>query len=163
MLSDLSQKFKKTKKPELKERASGIKPIGMEEQILEDIKRNPSNYLDFTIPWSFNMAYNLTYQQLNVPNSAPDIYNHSITYNGDLSLTEFWKIQFNSGYSLTQRNITFTRFSITRDLHCWVMSLNWVPPIGGAANTGQYNFQLNVKSSVLQDLKLTKNRFWVDQ
>lgn len=158
-----SQKFKKTKKPELNERAAGIKPMGMEEQILQDIKNNPNNYLDFTIPWSFNMAYNLTYRQLNTPNGAPDEYVHSITYNGDLSLTEFWKIQFNSGYSLTQRNITFTRFSITRDLHCWVMSINWVPPIGGSFNTGSYNFQLNVKSSVLQDLKLTKNRSFLDQ
>ena len=109
------------------------------------------------------MSYNLNYAQLYVPSNAPDLYTHSITYNGDLSLSSKWKIQFNSGYNLTQKLITYTRFGITRDLHCWVMSLNWIPPLPGAVNTGQYNFQLNVKSSVLQDLKLTRNRFWVDQ
>ncbi len=158
-----SQKFKKTKKPEVEERSAGMKPMGMEEQILEDIKKNPNKYLDFTIPWSFNMAYNLTYQQLHVPNSAPDLYNHSITYNGDISFTEKWKIQYSSGFNLTQKNVTYTRIGITRDLHCWMMSVNWVPPIAGSINTGSYNFQINAKSSVLQDLKLTKNRFWTDQ
>ncbi len=158
-----SQSFKKTNKPDAKERSSGIQPMSVQEQMLHDIRNNPNKYLDFTIPWSFNLSYNLTYIQLYVPTKAPDLYTHSITYNGDISLSSKWKIQFNSGYNLTQKLITYTRFGITRDLHCWVMSLNWIPPLPGTVNTGQYNFQLNVKSSVLQDLKLTRNRFWVDQ
>lgn len=157
-----SQKFKKTKKEDLDDRASGIKAMGAEEQLLEDIKRNPNNYLDFTIPWSLNISYNLNYSKLYNFGLAPDYYDHSITYSGDLSLSEKWKIQYSSGFNLTQKNITYTRFGITRDLHCWVMSLNWTPPIPGSIGTGGYNFQLNVKSSVMQDLKITKNRQWTD-
>ena len=41
---------------------------------------------------------------------------------------------------------------ISRDLHCWFMNFYWVP-------TGpykQYRFEIRVKASQLQDLKLTK-------
>ncbi|MBC7390668.1 MAG: LPS-assembly protein LptD [Opitutaceae bacterium] len=158
-----SEKLKRKKKPEADERASGIQAMSPTDEVLRDIKNNPNNYLDFTIPWSIYIAYNLNYNQYFKPGTARDGYNHSITYNGDLSLSEKWKIQFSSGFNLTQKLITYTRFGITRDLHCWVMSLNWIPPIPGTINSGSYNFQLNVKSSVLQDLKLTKNRFWTDQ
>ncbi|MBC7390700.1 MAG: hypothetical protein H7329_15925, partial [Opitutaceae bacterium] len=158
-----SEKLKRKKKPEVDERASGIQAMSPTDEVLRDIKNNPNNYLDFTIPWSIYLAYNLNYNQYFVPGASRDGYNHSITYNGDLSLSEKWKVQFSSGYNLTQKLVTYTRFGITRDLHCWVMSLNWVPPIPGTINSGSYNFQLNVKSSVLQDLKLTKNRFWTDQ
>lgn len=158
-----SQKFKKSKKEDLKTRAEGIKNAeGIEQQELQRIKNNPNEYLDFTIPWNLSISYNLTYQKLNNPGTAPDIYNHSITCNGDLTVTEKWKLQYSTGYNLTQKNVTYTRMSVVRDLHCWTMSLNWVPPIPGAANTGTYYFQLNVKSSVLQDLKVTRNRAWTD-
>lgn len=157
-----SQKFKKTKKEDLKTRADGKKGEGTDEEELKRIKSNPNEYLDFTIPWNMSLSYNLTYRQNHVPGMAPDNYLHSLTINGDISFTDKWKVQYSTGYSLTQKNITYTRFGITRDLHCWVMSLNWIPPIPGSAPSGQYNFQINVKSSVLQDLKLTRNRSWAD-
>ena len=157
-----SEKLKKNKKPEVSERASGIQAMSPEEEILRDVKNNPQKYLDFTIPWSMYVAYNLSYSQLYTIGGPPDSYNHSITYNGDISLSPNWKVQYSSGFNLSQKIITYTRFGITRDLHCWVMSLNWIPPIPGSYYAS-YNFQLNVKSSVLQDLKITKNRMWFDQ
>jgi lipopolysaccharide assembly outer membrane protein LptD (OstA) len=157
-----SQKFKKTKKEDLKTRAEEVKASGADVTELERIKNNPKEYLDFNIPWNMNLSYNLTYTQLYVPGTAPDLYSHSVTFSGDISFTKKWKVQYTTGYSFTQKSVTYTRFGITRDLHCWVMSLNWIPPIPGSATSGNYSFQLNVKSSVLQDLKLSRNRTWTD-
>ncbi len=157
-----SQKFKKTKKEDLKTRADKMTGKGTDEQELQKIKNNPNEYLDFTIPWNMNVAYNLTYTQNYVPGAAPDTYLHSISLSGDMSFSEKWKVQITTGYSLNQKNITYTQIGVTRDLHCWVMALNWVPPIPNAANTGSYNFRINVKASALQDLKITKNRTWTD-
>ena len=47
---------------------------------------------------------------------------------------------------------------IYRDLHCWEMTFNWIP-LGFHQS---YNFVIRVKSSILQDLKLTKKRDFYD-
>ena len=41
--------------------------------------------------------------------------------------------------------------NVYRDLHCWEMAFDWQPLIG------YYGFKINIKSSVLQDIKLTKH------
>ncbi|MNI72077.1 hypothetical protein D3C85_1450430 [compost metagenome] len=44
--------------------------------------------------------------------------------------------------------------AIYRDLHCWDMSVNWVPY--GAYKS--YSVTIKVKASILQDLKLSKRQ-----
>ena len=48
--------------------------------------------------------------------------------------------------------MTPTRLSIIRDLHCWEMRFNWVP----FGFQKSYSFDINVKASILQDMKLSK-------
>ena len=76
----------------------------------------------------------------------------TLNFSGDLSLTKKWKIGFSSGYDFERHDYTFTTINLYRDLHCWEMSLRWVP-IG---NRQSYLFTIKVKSSILQDLKLTR-------
>jgi hypothetical protein len=87
------------------------------------------------------------------------VVNQTLNFYGDLSVTEKWKVSFNSGYDFNANDLSYTSLGIYRDLHCWEMRLNWVP-FGGQEN---YYFQINVKSSVLQDLKLTKKNDIYDQ
>jgi len=54
--------------------------------------------------------------------------------------------------------MTYTSFEIFRDLHCWEMHLNLIP----FGYLRSYNFTLNVKSSVLQDLKLVRRKDFRD-
>ncbi len=116
---------------------------------LDDVNRNPDNYLDFKVPFSLSVGYNLYY----VNNTgAPDQTTQTLNFNGDLQLTPSWKISYSSGYDFTQKDLSYTSLGIHRDLHCWEMSVNWVP-FGFQQN---FFFQLNVKSSLLQDLKLTR-------
>lgn len=116
---------------------------------LEEVNRNPENYLDFNVPFTLSVGYNLFY----VNNTgAPDQTTQTLNFNGDLQLTPSWKVTYNSGYDFIQRDLSYTSLGIHRDLHCWEMSVNWVP-FGFQQN---FFFQLNVKSSLLQDLKLTR-------
>lgn len=78
--------------------------------------------------------------------------------NGDFSLTPKWKISFTSGYNFATKEISASSFQITRDLHCWEMSFNCIP----FGQHQSYNFQINVRSSMLKDLKLTKRASWYD-
>ena len=125
----------------------------------------PSNYLeyyvDFKIPWSVSVNYNLFYNR--------DVYDttqykfkfkttQSVSFSGDLNLTDKWKFSFSSGYDFESKKFTYTSVNLYRDLHCWEMRLSWIP----FGLYKSYNFSINVKSSVLQDLKLNRRRNWTE-
>jgi hypothetical protein len=116
---------------------------------------NPNVYVDFSIPWSLNLNFNLSYSH--PLNAEPKVIS-TMTMSGDLSLTEKWKINFNSGYDFEQNQFTQTSLSISRDLHCWTMNLWWVP----FGRFQSYNFTIAVKASVLKDLKLEKRKPFQD-
>lgn len=111
-------------------------------------------YVQFDIPWSFSIDYGWTYSK---PTSESNV-NQSVGLRGDFSLTPKWKVNFSTGYDFANKAITATQFSITRDLHCWQMSFNAIP----FGTYQSYNFRINVKSSVLQDLKYEKKKVWQD-
>jgi hypothetical protein len=74
--------------------------------------------------------------------------------NGDISLTKKWKVGFSSGYDFFAKDVTLTSLNIVRDLHCWDLTVNWIP----FGTYQRYSVLLKVRSSVLQDLRLTKRR-----
>ncbi|HTM99429.1 MAG TPA: hypothetical protein VL088_11820, partial [Pedobacter sp.] len=82
-----------------------------------------------------------------------DISN-TLNFNGDVSLTQKWKIQFQSGWDFKAKNISHTSFSIYRDLHCWNLNASWIP-FGTYAS---YSVTIQVKEAILQDLKLSKRK-----
>ena len=117
--------------------------------------QNPDTYIDFSIPWNLRISYNVDYQH--AINSTPTI-TQAIRFNGDISLTEKWKIQYNSGYDFQNKAFTQTLISLNRDLHCWQMSLNWTP----FGKYQSYNFSIGIKSSMLKDLKMDRQRNFFD-
>ena len=121
---------------------------------LNYINDNIDYVVDFSVPWSLQMYYNFTYSK---PNLDSDII-QSINFNGDINITKKWKVGFRSGYDLKNKDFTYTSIDIYRDLHCWEMTFNWIP-LGFHQS---YNFVIRVKSSILQDLKLTKKKSFYD-
>jgi spore coat protein U-like protein len=77
---------------------------------------------------------------------------------GNVSLTPKWKVSFSTGYDFTDKEVTASQFTITRDLHCWQMSFNAIP----FGSYQSYNFRINVESTILQDLKYEKKQAWQD-
>jgi hypothetical protein len=119
----------------------------------EFINRNRHLYVDFNVPWSLSVNYNLSY---NRQGFQPGSVVQTLSFNGDVSLTQKWKIQFNSGYDFVERALSFTQFTITRDLHCWDMNISWIP-FGPRAG---YTLDIAVRSSILRDLKLSRRNLW---
>lgn len=115
------------------------------------------DYVDFDVPWNINISYNLTYSKPS-PYKSPTI-SQIINFSGDLSLTPKWKLTFQSGYDIKNKEVTSTSFSVTRDLHCWEMTFNCMP----FGQHQSYNFEIHVRSSLLRDLKLTKRDSWYDR
>lgn len=119
---------------------------------LARISSDPNAFVDFNIPWNFTFAYRFDYST-QPTGEMPTVVN-TLTFNGDFNVTPKWKVQFNSGYDFKANTLSYTTFSIYRDMHCWDMSINWVP-IGTYRS---YSLTIKVKASVLQDLKLSKQQ-----
>ncbi len=121
---------------------------------LEEINRNRYQYVDFNIPWTLNVSYNFIYSK---PAYVTDI-KQTVSFNGDFNVTDNWKVGMNSGFDLKQKKFTYTSMNIYRNLHCWEIRLNMVP----FGFRKSYSLDINVKSSILQDLKLSRKRDWYD-
>lgn len=123
-------------------------------EALARISTDPNAFVDFNIPW--NLAGSFSFQHFkrfdSVVRRERSDYSATLSLHGDVNVTPKWKIQFNTGYDFKQKEVSMTRFSIYRDLHCWDMSVGWVP----FGRYQSYNITIRAKASVLQDLKLTK-------
>ncbi|RXQ91569.1 LPS-assembly protein LptD [Ancylomarina salipaludis] len=134
--------------------SSDFKEDSNEENKGEQKKTDQMKYVQFDVPWSFSLDYGWTYSKPTVKSNVTQ----NVGLRGDFSLTPKWKINFSTGYDFANKAITATQFSLTRDLHCWQMTFNTIP----FGTYQSYNFRINVKSSVLQDLKYEKKKVWQD-
>lgn len=112
------------------------------------------DFVDFKIPWSLTLNYSYNYSKP----VREKFIRQNITFSGDMNLTENWKIAFSSGYDLTQKEVNLTSIDFYRQLHCWEFRFSWIP----LGPRQYYLFNLNVKSSILQDLKINRRRDWFD-
>lgn len=84
------------------------------------------------------------------------ISTNNLSLTGNLQLTANWGLNFgNIGYDFQSKQLVYPDLAITRDLHCWQLSLSWQP------TRGTYLFSLNVKPGSLDFLKIPyrKNNF----
>jgi hypothetical protein len=131
----------------------------MNEFVQSEINRiatDPSQYIDWDIPWNLTFGYNLSYS-----NQARGTKNitQAINMSGDFSLSEKWKINFNTGFDAQTKELTQTMIGIARDLHCWQMNVNWIP----FGRFTSYNVDIRVNSSILSDLKVSRRRSFFDR
>ena len=116
---------------------------------LDYINSNLAEYIDFNVPWSLNASYNLNRRKIGYRD--PTI-TQTLTFSGDISISEKTKLSFRSGYDFKFKMLTQTSINATRDLHCWRINFSWVP----FGRFQSYNLTINAVSALLQDLKLEK-------
>ena len=125
---------------------------------MELINANQDAYIDFNIPWTLNIDYKIDYRRV-ISSDLDTMYlTQSVGLRGDFSVTKNWKVVYVTNYDFTRKEFSFTSIQVARDLHCWEIGFNWVP----FGFMKSYNININVKSSLLQDLKLQRRRTWYD-
>lgn len=127
-------------------------------QELNEINQNPEAFIDFNIPWNINLDYKINYNKILGEGIDTFNINQTIGIRGDLRITEKWMINYLTNYDITQKQFSFSSIDIRRDLHCWELAFNWVP----FGQLQSYSIQINVKSAMLQDLRLQRRRNWFD-
>ncbi|PIE84508.1 MAG: hypothetical protein CSA07_02010 [Bacteroidia bacterium] len=138
------------------------------------IKTIPQGYLPGSKPFQEALATDymeLSYEAFKAPWDVAINYNYSYSKNGQrirtiqtaslhagFSIGESWRFGFSTNYDINARRLSTTTLNIHRDLHCWEMSLNVVP----FGILRSFTFRINVKSSILRDLKYDKSRSYVE-
>ncbi len=138
--------------------SSNLNPNGQKSQRpVSTLNPNAANYViagadqyvDFNVPWNLFVSYNISYSKIG---EAPSTYTNSLTFNGDIKVSDNWKVKVTSGYDVLHQKLGYTTIQIFRDLHCWQMSLNVIP----FGDRQSFFFTLSAKSSLLRDLKINK-------
>ncbi len=121
-------------------------------------------YLDPKNPWSVNFNYNYSYSQSYqfVGGKLNKINNHMQTLgvSAQIRLGKDLNVNLNTGIDLMKMALTTTQLSATYDLHCFLMSVSWVP----SGMWESWSFRINAKASALADLlKFKKSASYWDR
>ncbi|MDO7852861.1 putative LPS assembly protein LptD [Hymenobacter convexus] len=123
-----------------------------------------ADYVDFDIPWELALTYAAGYTTNTAPLTAeyirangrpPILALNTVGVTGSVKLTENLRLSYNLGYDITNQSVTYPNITFFRDLHCWQINGTWIP----FGITKGYNFTIAAKSSLLQDLKINRNRY----
>lgn len=135
-------------------------PMTMEEQQAElnYIRSNPAEFADFNIDWSINVSYSLSFSRnflADYSGFKTDV-NSNLSLNGDFNLTPKWKMGMNTYYDFKTASIQSLTMFLSREMHCWQMSIN-VTPVGLYR---YFNITINPKSSLLKDIRVNRSRYF---
>ncbi len=123
---------------------------------LQYARANPAEFTDFNIPWNINLSYSLNFTRiLKSDYSGFETQTFSsLNFTGDFSLTPKWKVGGTGYYDVSKNQINQISTFITREMHCWQLSIN-VTPIGLYRS---FNIMISPKSGILRDLKINRSR-----
>jgi len=159
-LSSADFKKNKDKTPDVASDPDFIQKYSEQER--NDVLQKPDQYVDWNNPWSLSLSYSLVFSNnpryVNYMQEDNRNRVQTIGITGDINITPKWKVLFRTGYDFESKKISFTSLDIYRDLHCWEMRFNWVP-IGFRKS---WSFTINVKSSILKDLKYDRKKDFRD-
>lgn len=148
--------------PARRPNASPLEPLGPEEDAeAAFIRNNPGDYVDFNVPWSADVAYSLRFSRtpsLTNPGSFLTTFSQDLNVNGSINLTPKWKVGLSGSYNITQKELGVLTLNLSRDLHCWQMTMTISP-------VGRYRFftiNINPKSSLLRDIRVNRTRYFFD-
>jgi len=143
----------------------------MEDQLLNDpllatdaqsqldyMRRNPSDFVDFNIPWTISLGLSVFYSLQRTADFRrfETKFRSNLTFNGSFSLTPKWNFSMNGYYDFDTKNLETFTMSINREMHCWQLSIN-VTPVGPYR---MFSFTISPKSGMLQDLKVNRTRYF---
>jgi hypothetical protein len=143
---------------EEEERRSFITPEEEQRQ-MDYIRNNPGEFADFNVPWSADISYSFNFSQQPKPNYSGFTLQtfQSINLRGDFNFSPKWKMGGNMFYDITTSSLANVTMFLTRDMHCWQMSIN-ITPVGLFPS---FNISVFPKSGLLRDLKVNRTRTFV--
>ncbi len=127
----------------------------------------PGGWLYYTnpnVPWSVNFSYTFSCNRswsFDTKMNSLAIKNNitqTLRFNGNIKLTPKMNINASSGYDFQAKQITSTQLSATYEMHCFNISVSWVP----TGTWQSYSFRIQANAAALADLLRFKksSSFW---
>lgn len=129
---------------------------GDEQRMQQYINQNPAEYVDFNIPWSLSLSYSLVFNRIYRKGKYNTNVTSNLSFNNTFSLTPKWMFTTSGYYDVGKLQLNMFTMSVSRDLHCWQLSIN-ITPIG---NYKYFNISISPKSAILQDLRVNRTRYF---
>ena len=150
------QKKEEERKKQIQENLNSAELRADQQRLLEYAQQNPSEFVDFNIPWQVSFSYSLNFfERLKSDYSGYEKeFSSNVSFNGSYNLTPKWNFHVDGYYDFDTKKIQTFSMSISREMHCWQMSIN-VTPIGLYR---YFNISISPKASVLQDLRINRTR-----
>lgn len=128
---------------------------GNDPEVVKDSDPSKGAAVNFSMPWrlSVNYSYDVN-RSYTAPTAYTDTERQSVLFNGDVNVLKHWKLGVSSGYDMVAGEWTPTALNLYWDLHCWEFNFNIIP-IGLRKS---FMFRINVKASILRDLKYELRR-----
>ena len=152
---------KKTKNGKTEYLSEGTTDMTLDQQMQMSnyINNNPSEFVDFSIPWDISIQSNVQLNNIVLPNyQVRKEITATLNVNGNFSLTPKWKLGGSAYYDARTNQINQMQLFITREMHCWQLAINVTPiAVGGFRS---FNITINPKAGILRDLRVNRTRFF---
>lgn len=151
-------KKEEQRKKRVQEQLSDPNLIADQNRLLDYMRQNPSEFVDFNIPWQISLSYSLYFREVLKPDYSgfTQDFSSNVRFDGSFSLTPKWNFSLSGYYDFDTKALQTFQLSVNREMHCWQLSLN-VTPIG---LTRYFSFSISPKSAILQDLKINRTRYF---
>ena len=146
----------KLKDQQMKDLRNDPTLVADQQRLLDYMRQNPAEFVDFNIPWSVNLSYSLYFsRQFKSDYSGfENKFTSNANFSGSFNLTPKWNFSMNGYFDLDTKKLQTLQMSISREMHCWQLSIS-VNPKGPYKF---FSFSISPKSGLLQDLKINRNR-----
>ncbi len=119
------------------------------------VQNNPNyyqiyDYMNVKALWTLNFSYSYQTRTVGLETNPTQ----TLTVSGSFEPTPNWRLGFSSGYDVVNGGLSYTTIDLRRDLHCWELSVRWVP----FGPLRSYTFSINAKANMFRDIKYEQNR-----
>lgn len=112
-------------------------------------------YLNNQVRWNLGLTFSMNYNYASFNKEKLEYngeWSKNLSFYGSIQPSKSWNFTFNGSYDFTAKKIPYMSCTVSRDLHCWTLSANFIP-IGPRTS---YYFSIKANASMLQDLKQEK-------
>jgi len=110
----------------------------------------PGGWLYYTnpdVPWSLNFSYSLSYSKSWVEGRDNSL-TQTLSMSGNIKLSPKMSVNMSTGFDFKTMQLTTSQLSATYDLHCFNISVSWVP----FGKWQSYSFRIAANAAALADL-----------
>jgi hypothetical protein len=106
--------------------------------------------IDYGLPWQLSFSL---YLQSDRSKPLEPATSSLVSSSARFTLSKHWQVALNSGYDFQERKMVFPMLQLYHDMHCWQMSLQWVP----SGSFRSYAIQIGLKAPQLKDIKFSQS------